>query len=560
MGYKPDHYYLHDEMSALLRQLADAHPNFARLDAVATSPEGREIWVVTLTDFRAGLPDDKPAYWIDANTHASEVTGNAVALYTIDWVLKHLDDPAVASLLATRTLYIAPRLNPDGAEYCLTRQHYVRSARRLYPDPEPTPGLIEQDIDGDGFVLQMRVEAPDGAYKVSDQDDRLMVARMPWDTDGPFYHLYGEGLFEPDALADPRVPVRGRDPHGLDFNRNYPWQWRPEHSQPGAGPYPLSEPETRAVVDFMLAHRNICGVMSYHTYTGVLLRPYGDRPDTAMPRFDLATFELIGKRCEELTGYPCVSVYHDFAYDPTQAIGGVFDDWAYASYGVHAYTMELWDPQNKAGVEPKEKLLDHLMRATDDDQLKYLQWNDQELGGDGFVRWRAFDHPQLGRVDIGGWKFMETLRNAPRKYLEEISAASCAFTLDHARCAPLPSVALTSEPLGDGLHRLTATMRNDGFLPTYVTEHARANAIVRELHLDLALDTAHLIEGPQQQRVPHIDGLANHTVPTYPSHTQRGRTRGNLLQRHWLVRGTGRATVTWRGDRIGKHTATLELP
>lgn len=557
MSFRPDHYYLHDEMMTLLRQLAAAHPDFARLSSIATSPEGRDICLVTLTDFRTGDDLDKPAYWIDANTHASEVAGNAVALYTVDWVLGHLEDPDVASLLATRTLYVLPRLNPDGAEYCLTQQHYVRSVRRLYPDPEPTPGLIEQDIDGDGFVLQMRVEASDGAYKASEKDARLMVPRMPWDTAGPFYHLYAEGLFEPDTLDDPRVPVRTRDPHGLDFNRNFPWNWRPEYSQPGAGRYPLSEPETRSVVDFMLEHPNICGVMSYHTYTGVLLRPFSDRPDTDMPKFDLATFELIGARCKELTGYPCVSVYHDFAYDPTQAIGGAFDDWAYDALGVHAYTMELWDPQNKAGVDKKEKLLDHLMRASDDDLLKYLQWNDAELNGEGFVPWRAFDHPQLGRVDIGGWKFMETLRNPPRKYLEEISATNCAFTLDHARCTPLPSVHLSTEPLGGDLHRVTATMRNDGFLPTYITEHARSKGIARELHLDLALDGLDLVEGLTHQRVPHLDGIANQSVPIYPSHTARGRTRGNVLQRHWLVRGTGAATVTWRGDRIGKHTATL---
>ena len=559
MKYQPDHYYLHDEMTRWLVELTDAHPAFAALESIGQSPEGRDIWLVTLTDLTTGAPEDKPAYWIDANTHASEVTGNAAALYTINWVLHNLEDPAVAQLLETRTLYVLPRLNPDGAEYCLTHQHYVRSARRLYPDPEPSPGLLEQDIDGDGFVLQMRVEAPDGAWRRCDRDARLMVARMPWDGEGPFYHLYAEGLFEDETLADPRMPVMSRDPHGLDFNRNYPWQWKPEHDQIGAGPYPLSEPETRAVVDFLLGHQNICGIMSYHTYTGVLLRPYGDRPDTEMPPFDLQTFELIGKRCEELTGYPCVSVFHDFAYDPTKAIGGVFDDWAYEQFGVHAYTMELWDPQNKAGVEKKEKLLEHWMKPTEDDLLKYLAWNDDALDGEGFVDWHEFEHPQIGRVEIGGWKFMFTLRNPPTQYLEEICATSCAFTLDHARCVPLPTVSLTSELVDGDVHRITATLRNDGFLPTYVTMHAKSKNLVKPLHLDFEAEGLELVDGKRHERVPHLDGLANHSMPPYPAHTHHGQTRGHIMQRHWLVRGHGVAKVTWRGDRIGRTETTLEV-
>lgn len=555
--YKPDHYYKHDEMTQLLEHFVEANPEFATLDSIGKSPEGRDLWLVTLTDFECGRPEDKPAYWIDANTHASEVAGNAAALYTIDYVLSNLADPQVAALLRTRTLYVLPRLNPDGAEYCLEANHYVRSARRLYPDPEPSPGLIEQDIDGDGYVLQMRIEADDGPWRPSDKDARLLVPRMPWDTNGPFFHLYAEGLFEEEALNEARMPILGRDPHGLDFNRNYPWQWKPEFSQVGAGRYPLSEPETRAVVDFLYAHPNICGIMSYHTFTGVLLRPYGDRADKEMPKFDLQTFEKLGARCEELTGYPCISVFHDFAYDPSQAIGGVFDDWAYEAYGVHAYTMELWDPQNRAGCEKKPNLLDHWMKPTEEDLLKFLEWNDNDLDGEGFVDWHEFDHPQLGKIELGGWRFMYTRRNPPPKYLEEVCHGSCLFTLDHARATPLPSIELSAERIEGGVHRVTALMRNDGYLPTYVTAHAKAKGLVQQLHLELETEGVELVEGKLHERVDHLDGHANFT--TWPAHNQHGQTRSNVAERHWLVRGSGVVHVTWRGDRIGKQTATLEI-
>lgn len=560
LEYQPDHYYRYDEMTAWLGAIDDAFSDVVTLESIGTSPQGREIWLVTLTQPSTGDPEEKPAYWIDANTHASEVAGCAAALYTIHWITSHLDDPKVQKLLEERALYIVPRLNPDGAEYCLANNHYVRSARRLYPDPEPSPGLIEEDVDGDGYVLQMRIESPDGAWRLSDKDPRLMLPRMPWDDEGPFYDLYAEGTFEDEAFDDPRRPMMHGDPHGLDFNRNYPYEWQPEDDQRGAGPYPLSEPETRAVVDFMLEHPNICGVLSYHTYTGVLLRPYSDRADKEMPDFDLHTFEAFGDRCEELTGYPCKSTFHDFRYSEKTTTGGVFDDWAYHNYGVHAYTMELWDPQNKAGLDEKEQLLDHWRKPTEQDLLKYLEWNDEELGGEGFEAWREFDHPQLGRVEIGGWKFMFTLRNPPPKYLETICHDSCLFSLDHARSGPLPRLELSAAQIGDDLWRVTATMVNDGYLPTYVTMRAKKANLVHQLHLDLELDDGlELVEGKARDRVEHLSGMANETMPPWPAHTHHGRTRDYLATRHWILEGSGAIRVTWRGDRIGTKVETLEL-
>ena len=51
--------------------------------------------------------------------------------------------------------------------------------------------------------------------------------------------------------------------------------------------------------------------------------------------------------------------------------------------------------------------------------------------------WTPFEHPQLGPVEIGGWKRMFTFRNPPpARYLEEMARSNCRFTLRHAACAP----------------------------------------------------------------------------------------------------------------------------
>ncbi|MFN9390868.1 MAG: M14 family zinc carboxypeptidase, partial [Betaproteobacteria bacterium] len=135
----------------------------------------------------------------------------------------------------------------------------------------PVGGLKREDVDGDGRVLSMRIADPNGPWKISDRDPRLMVRRDPAETGGRYFRLLPEGTIECwDGVSLELQPRREQ----LDLNRNYPAHWRQEHEQHGAGPYPASEPEVAAAVRFIVAHPNITGGVSFHTYSGVLLRPY----------------------------------------------------------------------------------------------------------------------------------------------------------------------------------------------------------------------------------------------------------------------------------------------
>ena len=69
-----------------------------------------------------------------------------------------------------------------------------------------------------------------------------------------------------------------------------------------------------------------------------------------MPAEDLRIFKAIGDKGTELTGYPNISVFHDFKYHPKEVITGVFDDWMYDHLGVYAWTVEIWSPQRQAGL------------------------------------------------------------------------------------------------------------------------------------------------------------------------------------------------------------------
>jgi murein tripeptide amidase MpaA len=192
-----DHFYRHDPLTALLRSYAEAAPNLVQLRSLGKSWEGRDIWLLVLTNTATGADIDKPAFWVDGNIHAAELTASTACLYWLHALVKAYaeGDVQTRQLLDTRAVYMVPRLNPDGAELALAdRPRHIRSSTRPYPyDEEPVDGLTIEDADGDGRVLQMRIPDPHGPYKKHPDDPRLMIAREPGEFGGSYYRIVPEG-------------------------------------------------------------------------------------------------------------------------------------------------------------------------------------------------------------------------------------------------------------------------------------------------------------------------------------------------------------------------------
>lgn len=554
--YYPDRYYRYDDLARYLRQVERAHPRLTRLHSIGRSFEGRDLLVLELTQRAAGRkPEEKPAYWIDANTHASELAGSAAALYTIDHLTRRYgSDAELTELLDTRTFYILPRLSPDGAERCLTTGEYVRSSVRPFPYEDVPEGLKPTDVDGDGEVVHMRVADPLGEWAVSAKDPRLMRRRRPGERSGTFYRLYREGVFERyDGFHQPVPPPR----YGLDLNRNWPYHWAPPHRQGGAGLIPLSEAETRAVAEFIVKHPNITGITTYHTFSGVVLRPYSDRPDKEMPIADRLAFEAIAKRGNALSGYPLLSTFHHFNYDESKPTLGGFDDWAYDHRGVFAYTIELWSPARAAGIEVKDYVA-FLKELPEEEMLKLLEWNDEALGGEGFRDWTPFDHPQLGRVEIGGWRWLYVWSNPPPKMLEEVCRANMYFTLVHAAASPCLRIAeLRADELAPGLRKVTLVVENTGFLPTNVSQIALDHKLARPVIVHLAVPArAELLIGKTRTEIGQLAGTG--LVDEWESSRWTdGTSRLTRARVEWLVRGPGSLAVEVRSERAGVVRARI---
>ena len=343
-AYDFDRFLRYDEMVAWLHDLARSFPNLVNLEPYGKSHKGRDLWLATVTDGSTGAHDIKPAHWIDANIHATEVTGGVAALYVLHYLTSEFGhDSNVTEALRTRTFYIVPRVNPDGVEDALADQPlYHRSSVRSWPwrDGHTWPGLSVQDIDGDGRVLTMRVADPDGAWIEHDQEPRVMIQVGPLGAPAgkQRYRLLGEGVIENfDGFTIPTP----RDPAGLDLNRNFPSGW--STTVLGSGDHPLSEPEIDCLVRAARARTNICGYNAFHTAGGFMLRPSSTHPDSWLPPFDLWAFKELGKVGADLTTYPVHSVFEYLTLDKSNTMGGAGDDWAYEHLGVFSWTTEFWD-------------------------------------------------------------------------------------------------------------------------------------------------------------------------------------------------------------------------
>jgi hypothetical protein len=527
-----DHFYAYDELTDTLRAWAEEAPQLCALESIGTSYEGRDIWLVTVTNTATGPHSDKPGLLVEANIHSMEWTGCTASLHLIHHLLtQHGQDEHVTRVLDTRVFYVIPRLNPDGAERGLEERRFIRSSVRPYPREEPEDGLQVEDVDGDGRVLDMRIEDPTGAWRAHPDERSLLVRRDPVDgpDDGPFYRLLAEGRVRNYDGVTIKVPW---PVEGLDLNRNFPAEWAPEHEQRGAGPYPTSEPEVRAMVQAVVERPNITGHIAYHTFSGVHLRPYAGRPDEEFPTTDLRAYQIIGARGTELTGYPAVSVFHDFKYDPKQTIKGGAHDWMYDHLGVFSWTTEFWSPQREAGLKGYH-FTDWIREHPIEDDLALIRWAKKNYP-EAHVDWYEFDHPELGKVELGGWDIVNYWFNVPFDRLEQEVAPHTQWAIFHTLISPLLEVrSLDVEQLGDASFLVRLVLQNAGWLPTNVTEKALERKAVRDLEVELELpDGARLVSGEMTTEVGQLKGRVEKRSTTWWANDE---STNDLAKLEWVI-------------------------
>jgi murein tripeptide amidase MpaA len=555
-GNRPsfDSFFTYEELTRLLRDWSSTHASILELESIGTSHEGRDIWLATITRKTSGAHFDRPALWIDANIHATELTGSVAAMHLI-WRLLSDDgsDPVVTRVLDTRTVYVVPCQNPDGAEAALgSPPRYLRSSTRAWPIGADGPGLSPQDVDGDGRILFMRVADPNGAWEIRPDEPRLLAPRREEDlpADGVYYRLLPEGLVTGyDGHTIPLAELSRQ----LDLNRNYPFEWAPASEVAGAGPYPLSEPEVAAVVKAITERPNICGYVAYHTAAGCHMYPYGDRPESALPPADRALFRAIARRANEITGYAAASTLDYWKTD--DRFVGTQDDWAYDHLGIAAWTTEFWNLFKAAGVA-LESVGHWGATYRPDGEAALLRWSDEI--GHCFVDWYEFEHPQLGPVELGGWDTFR-LANPPSHLLKAEVAPHTDLALYLALITPRIAIVLPEvTPLGPDTWRVMASVQNEGWMPTNVSQRALERKLRLGVQARLDIGSEGRILAPD---APIVLGELAGRIGATTSLRADGGTPDRAYVR-WIIQAPAGATVTIEAHhpRAGTARVPLELP
>jgi len=114
-GYTGYHNFA--EMTAELRQAAADHPNLVRLSSIGKSYEGRDLWLLKISNNPA-VDQAKPEVIFTCNQHAREHLTVEMCLHLIQrYTDGYATNPAIKALVDSREIWVVTSVNPDGAEY-----------------------------------------------------------------------------------------------------------------------------------------------------------------------------------------------------------------------------------------------------------------------------------------------------------------------------------------------------------------------------------------------------------------------------------------------------------
>lgn len=526
-----DHYHTLDEIGVYLEAVAAAYPDLVTLVEIGRSREDRPIWAIDLNNPATGPAHEKPGFYVDGNIHGGEVLGGEGALGFLDRLVSEYGrDADITELVDERAFYIVPIVNPDGRAISVdTPENHRWNVR---PVDEDGDGLVDEDppedLDGDGRILQMRFADPNGAWVIHPDDPRRMVRFGSDSAPGSArYRVVSEGI---DNDGDGRFNEDRVG--GVDLNRNFPANW--SAAQFASGPFPLSEPESRALVGYIAARPNIAAIHTFHTSGGLLLRfPTLADQDWEFPQADIDAYAGIVEDGVRLTGYQNFATDKKAIVDLMSPGHGVFNDWGSKVFGVLAMTTEMWG------------------HAMGEGQDALFRWNDSVLGGAGFIEWYDFEHPDLGPVELGGWDRFSTSSPPEHMIAAEVDR-NIRWVITFAE--KTPQVAILDARVRPGAvadaFDLDVTIANVGWMATATAQASEVLGVAEPVRAWLELDNASLVGG---REVISFGVLAG--------------TRGGVPESHaasWSLRvddasSPASATVVVSSEKAGTVRRTVQL-
>lgn len=354
-------YHSSEEIRAFLEGLARDYPDLTALEAVGTSWRGQPILGLRLGSEATGDPDARPALYLDGQHHAREPISGLCVMYFAWYLLSQYGrDPLATHLLDTRTVYAIPSVNPDGNDIWLADNFAQRRNANPTCCDDDGDGLLDEDppnaVGWGTFHAYLYIFDP---VWIATHPDNPFVegwnAHVRGVADQGFVDAQGQPIAQLDDDGDSARHGTNEDPiGGVDLNRNYAAHWNlgtpSVWSDTYRGPAVWSEPETRAVRDWVLTHGNIGVAASLHSGADVLLHPWGWSASERLP--DGQVYEHVGRKASELTeccGF--LGTRHTWMARGLYPAPGSTADWLYLQ-GIYAFTPEVYAASNIAYATP----------------------------------------------------------------------------------------------------------------------------------------------------------------------------------------------------------------
>lgn len=523
----------HKGLQVAVQRLANQYPGLVTVLPVGNSRGGRKIDAI-----RVAAGSGNPSILVVANLDGPRAYTSSIVLEEARALAAaYEEDEGIKKLLDSTTFYFVPRANPDAAEARFQRplMEVQASGHDIDNDRDGRTGEdAPGDVNGDGLVTWMRVPDPDGEWVEDPTDPRVLIKASAEHGERGQWKLHREAG-DPDGDE-----LSGEDP-GADavVNRNFPARWEDHTAR--AGLYATDEPESRALIEFVLAHKDIALVVTYGEQDNLVEAPKGIPDDAPASRripkkgvyeSDAALLKHLGKAHGKLTSSKARGSKDD---------AGSFELWCYEHRGILTLSSAVWSPsleekkaedsEEETDEAPEEEAPKSDRKPSDDAKL-LANLDDMESDLRRFVDWTPFEHPTLGTVEIGGFAPFARVE-PPVAELAMLASKEGEFLRTLGDWLPRLEIAeCTTENLGGGLIKITAAIENNSRLPLY-TRSAERNRAFDSAEVSITAPRgAKFLAGERRQFLRELDALGGRAEYTWLISGANGPIQVNVRSAH----------------------------
>jgi len=226
-------YHTYETLTAELQAIAAANPAIARLFTLGQTVQGRELWMMKITD-NPDAGEDEPAVAYISSMHGDEVVGKELCIGLINYLVdSYATDSRVAGLVNDTELWIMPSMNPDGTalaqRYNANNVDLNRNFPDWYDDPVNSPSGREPETRA--IMLWTVDHAIDLAANFHNGE---LVVNYPWDNNETGTSYVFSPTPDPDhpafvsisrSYADNNTPMYDNDTPPFDHGITNGTEW-----------------------------------------------------------------------------------------------------------------------------------------------------------------------------------------------------------------------------------------------------------------------------------------------------------------------------------------------